>query len=191
MKIKLSNLFTFILLLFVFLYACVSKEERSKKKVQEYYDAYYQKRDLNAVKALFSAGIQYYDDKYKMSTDTFMLIFDFDKKLQAKSQITSITVNKDTVTVLEKLSDDLDPLIKRPNAQYKKKFILKENKILSIINLPHKQEEWVNTYVERMQQFFAWVRENNPKDFPVMISEPYTHGELILNQAKMYAKQAK
>jgi hypothetical protein len=173
------------------LYACTSKEDRYKKKVQEYYDAYYQKRDMNSIKSLFSAGIQYYDDKYKMPADTFALIFDFDKKLQAKTQIVNMTVNKDTVTVIEKLTDELDPLLKRPSAQYKKKFILKDNKILQIISLPYKQEEWAKMYVERMQQFFIWMRETNPKEFLILVSEPYTHADLILTHAKEYAKQVK
>jgi len=173
------------------LYACTSKEDRYKKKVQEYYDAYYQKRDMNSVKSLFSAGVQYYDDKYKMSADTFALIFDFDKKLQAKTQIVSMAVNKDTVTVIEKLTDELDPLLKRPSAQYKKKFVLKENKIFQIVSFPYKPEEWANKYVESMQKFFMWVREANPKEFPILTSEPYTHADLILTNAKEYAKQVK
>jgi hypothetical protein len=173
------------------MYACTSKEEQCKKKVQEYYDAYYQKRDINAVKSLFLAGVQYYDDKYKMPADTFALIFDFDKKLQAKTQIMNITVNKDTVTVLEKLTDELDPLLKRPAAQYKKKFIFKENKILHIVSFPHKQEEWAKLYLERMQQFFMWMRETHSKEFLTLVNEPYTNADALLNYAKEYAKQNK
>lgn len=189
MKIRTYLLCCTALLFLV--YACTSKEEQRKKKVKEYYEAYYQKRDINAVKALFSAGVQYYDDKYKMSADTFALIFDFDKKLQAKYQITNMTVNKDTITVLEKLSDELDPLLKRPSAQYSKKFVFKDNKIDKIVSLPHKQEEWIKVYVERMQQFFMWLRDTHAKEFITLTTEPYTHTELLLTYAKEYAKQNK
>ncbi len=189
MKIRIHILCCTALLFLV--YACTSKEEQRKKKVKEYYDAYYQKRDINAVKALFSAGVQYYDDKYKMPADTFAIIFDFDRKLQAKTQITNMTVNKDTVTVLEKLSDELDPLLKRPSAQYQKKFTFRENKILQIVSLPHKQEEWAKVYVERMQQFFIWLRDSHPKEFITLTTEPYTNTELLLTYAKEYAKQNK
>lgn len=189
MKIHIYTWFLFILV--SLFYACTSKEERYKKQVQQYYDAYYQKRDINAIKPLFSSGVQYYDDKYKMPLDTFTLVLDFDKKLQAKAHIANMSVHTDTVIVTEKLTDDLDALLSRPSAQYKKRFIFKDNKILQVVSLPHNQEEWAKKYLDRMQAFFIWLRETYPKDFPVLANEPYTHADLMLTYAKEYAKQSK
>lgn len=189
MKTRLYTL-CFVVLLFL-MYACTSQEEQRKKKVNKYYETYYQKRDINAVKSLFSADIQYYDDKYKMPMDTFVMIFNFDKKLEAKAQIMNMSMSKDTIVVLEKLTDELDLLLKRPSAQYRKKFIFKGDKISQIISLPYKQEEWANAYLERMQQFFVWLKESHSKESTILMREPYTHVESILAYAKEYAKQTK
>ncbi|MCS7075818.1 MAG: hypothetical protein NZ455_03875 [Bacteroidia bacterium] len=174
------------------MYACTSKEEQYKKTVKSYYDAYYQKRDINAVKALFSEkGIQYNDDNYKMSPDTFTLIFDFDKKIQTKAYIVDIKVNKDTVIVLEKLADQLDALLKRPSPQYRKRFIFKEGKIYEIISKVENEKEWTDKYLQATQNFLLWVFKKHPTEYQKISLEPYNHAELLLTNAKEYAKELK
>ncbi|MCS7028144.1 MAG: hypothetical protein NZ519_05205 [Bacteroidia bacterium] len=174
------------------IWGCQSKQERYKKIVTTYYDTYYQKRDIEQIKKLFTtAGIQYTDDNYSMPADTFALIFEFDKQIKSKAYILDMKINKDTVIVFEKITDVLDSLLKRPAQQYRKKFVIKEDKILKIISSAANTQEWTDKYIQNTQKFFVWVQQNHPKESLKIILEPYSNSELLLSIAKEYAKQLK
>lgn len=176
-----------------FLFACgkKTKPNASEEIVKQYFE-HYNKHDYTALNNLLTSDAKLYENVYPTTRDTFNMLLTYEKDIHSNTRIIELKTKGDTIITLEEMKDDLDPLLKKPSAQYQKKFLVKDGKINTLINNTHEEQKWLKPSTEAISGLYNWVAKNKNSETTLKLLEhPYKNGALMVSLAKEYANSSK